>query len=102
FNRNAKFECAEFNGNARFHNTTFSEDMLFDQILFKGFADFSSAYFKKKNSFIAIHGNGYFSFKDTRFYFVPDFYQAHFIEAPQFDDSDFSKAIANRQYDNNG
>jgi hypothetical protein len=102
FNGNAKFESAVFEGNARFHNTTFSQDMLFDQILFKGFTDFSSAYFKKKISFIAIHGNGYFSFKDTRFYSVPDFNQAHFIEAPQFDESDFSKAIANRQYDNNG
>ena len=76
--------------------------MLFDQILFKGFADFSSADFKKKISFIAIHGNGYFSFKDTRFYLAPDFNQAHFIEAPQFDNSDFSKALNRSQSENEG
>lgn len=93
FRKDALFQSVEFNGNARFHEAEFHGEMLFDQILFKAFADFSNACFKKKISFIAIHGNGYFSFKNTTFCRVPDFNQAHFIEAPQFDDTDFSKAL---------
>jgi len=97
FSNNAVFDKVEFSGYARFHEAIFNGDALFDQISFKGFADFSGTQFKNEISFIAIHGNGYFSFKNTKFYLVPDFNQAHFTEAPQFDNSDFSKAINSSQ-----
>jgi len=97
FRNNAVFDRTEFSGYARFLGAIFSGDVLFDQILFKGFADFSYTIFEKKISFIAIQAYGFFSFKKAEFHLVPDFNQAHFIEAPQLDDSDFSRAIKYKQ-----
>ena len=101
FSNYTGFFGVEFIGSARFHYAIFSGKAFFDQSIFKASVDFSDTNFKNKISFLAIEGNSFFSFKDTRFFFVPDFNQAHFKEAPQFDISSFYKANSNNQSDTN-
>lgn len=94
---NAWFDNAIFSNEVYFENASFSGNARFTRTLFEGFTSFNETSFENRSSFIAIKGQSYFSFKDATFHLVPDFTQAHFIEAPQFDDSDFSKALNHKQ-----
>ncbi len=104
----AGFHSAEFNGDAWFDNATFRGDMWFNNVTFRGIArfnqilcegsaSFQKTQFEKEIFFIAMRGQRFFSFKAASFYFTPDFNQAHFTEAPQLDDTDFSKALNHNQ-----
>ena len=74
FFRIALFNDAEFEGVARIMHCSFKSSVLFADSSFKKFA-----------SFRAVSGKGSFSLHNAKFSEVPDFTEAHFEEAPQFD-----------------
>ncbi|MFN5588264.1 MAG: pentapeptide repeat-containing protein [Holosporales bacterium] len=85
FNKAAHFNNTTFKKLARFKNATFRGDTLFDLATFHEQVDFSEATFKKTSSFKAIIAERLADFSNTNFDVVPDFRQAHFLEAPDLE-----------------
>ena len=90
------FQSAKFHYNASFLDAMFFRIALFNdaefegvarimQCSFKGSVLFADSSFKKFASFRAVSGKGSFSLHNVKFSEVPDFTEAHFEEAPQFD-----------------
>ena len=97
FSDRAVFWCAEFKSQADFMDAKFFRlayfkyaefecDAQFLQCSFKSAVYFGDSSFKKFASFKAIRGKSIFSLHNVKFRNVPDFTEAHFKEAPQFDD----------------
>jgi len=74
FERGAFFTRAQFFGDANFLQTRF-----------EGFTTFWDCYFQKAADFSAIDAKSIFDITDTKFCQTPDFFQAHFNEAPRLD-----------------
>lgn len=68
-----------------FSEVTFFDDTWFAQAGFKGHTSFEGATFEKDAFFAAIKAEGLFTLYNAKFLLVPDFEQAHFIEAPRLD-----------------
>jgi len=85
FCKDAWFLEASFDNEAWFRSTSFNGDANFTQVDFSGGATFDSANFGGSAIFRAAQCHGAFSFESTYFCHVPDFIQAHFSEAPHFD-----------------
>ena len=96
FSDRADFMETKFNSSADFVEATFFRDVYFGSAKFKDDADFqqcsfnSAVYFgassfKKLATFRGISGKSLFSLNNVKFSNVPDFREAHFEEAPQFD-----------------
>ena len=71
---------------ANFNNVEFEGDAEFLQCSFKSAVYFGDSSFQKSASFKAIRGKSIFTLHNVKFSNVPDFTEAHFKEAPQFDD----------------
>jgi hypothetical protein len=89
FTGEASFIGSVFETNVLFYETTFEDDVRFNQAIFKGHTGFTGSIFRKSSCFSAVRGQSFFTLKRTAFFFVPDFEQAHFAEAPRLDDSYF-------------
>ena len=96
FSDTALFVNAQFSADVNFRdaifcrlviveNTTFLGDVIFDRGVFKGTAHFTTSSFNKSAAFKAITGEGVFSLYSLQFSRLPDFTEAHFKEAPLFD-----------------
>ena len=83
FPGDAGFDAAKFSGVAGFRDATFSGDAWFQQSSFKGFTSFKDGTFNGPADFSAIKGETAFSLEGAGFNEVPDFYKAHFEEAPR-------------------
>ncbi|MEK7779581.1 MAG: pentapeptide repeat-containing protein [Pseudomonadota bacterium] len=92
------FTGATFNNIADFYKTTFCM-VVFKEAYFKKRVSFDEVIFEKESSFVAMNAQSFFSLEGTKFHFVPDFSQANFTQAPQFDATDFSHARKLEQYD---
>ena len=86
FNSTAYFGEAIFFRLAYFKLAEFEDDAEFLQCSFNGAVYFGDSSFKKFASFEAVSGKSIFSLHNVKFSNVPDFTEAHFEEAPQFDD----------------
>ena len=86
FKSNADFMEATFFRAALFNNAEFEGVALFLQCSFKGIVIFKESSFKNLAIFRAISGKGFFSLYNVKFSSLPDFTEAHFEEAPLFDD----------------
>ena len=82
----ADYMSATFSRATYFSNAEFEGSALFLQCSFNGGVYFGDSSFKKFASFKAVSSKGLFSLYDVKFSNVPDFTEAHFEEAPQFDD----------------
>ena len=85
FHYNANFLAAIFFRIALFNNAEFEGVARFMQCSFKSSVLFADSSFKKFASFRAVSGKGSFSLQNVKFSKVPYFTEAHFKEAPQFD-----------------
>jgi uncharacterized protein YjbI with pentapeptide repeats len=105
FNDNAEFAGARFDGNAGFNKASFKSYAHFNGARFAGSADFTQAvfefasfqdvYFEADSFFIAMRGQSFFSLTNARFLFLPNFEQAHFVEAPQLDNLNIQLTSSN-------
>ena len=105
FSGDADFLNTVFRHIAIFSNVTFSSNAAFFQCVFESATSFKESSFEKKAYFRAIIVKGAFSIDNVRFDRVPDFSEAHFEEAPLFDNVDlepehFSKITTDKS-DNN-
>ncbi|MER0171362.1 MAG: hypothetical protein DU489_12295 [Nitrosomonas sp.] len=91
------FSRASFSGYTDLSDVKFRGKTYFMQASFGGSVDFNQTTFESISVFAAIDGKGHFSFRYTEFHLAPDFNQAHFTEAPQFDNSDFSRALQTKE-----
>lgn len=85
FSDRADFQDVTFMRLAQFSNAKFLDNATFHQGVFKGPAYFRESLFKESAEFKAIKGKGSFSLYNVQFNHVPDFSEAHFEEAPLFD-----------------
>ena len=85
FNSKADFVEATFFRGAYFGSAKFEGDAKFQQCSFNSAVFFSASSFKKLATFRGISGKSLFSLNNVKFSDVPDFTEAHFEEAPQFD-----------------
>jgi len=106
FHGMASFTVAEFCGDANFGGVTFPEKAAFDYTTFFGLAKFIGATFQQTAKFemakfiaksdqpnaiafaaqfAAMKSEKFFNLYNARFEQVPDFVQAHFLEAPNLD-----------------
>ena len=85
FEGHAWFERSKFSGDARFGHTKFGGDARFTQAEFDGYTAFDNAKFDRVANFSAVTGITIFDLANARFWFLPDFTQAHFTEAPRLD-----------------
>ena len=85
FKSEANFWEAAFFRYTSFLNAEFDDVARFLQCSFKRAVTFRESSFKKIAIFRAISGKGLFSLYNVKFSKVPDFTEAHFEEAPQFD-----------------
>ena len=85
FKSAANFLEATFFRPVSFHSTEFEDVAQFVQCSFESAVNFGDSYFKKFASFKAVSGKGLFYLHNVKFINVPDFAEAHFQEAPQFD-----------------
>ena len=85
FKSRADFLEAEFFRFTSFQNAEFKDDAVFLQCSFKSAVTFGESSFKKFVIFKAISGKGLFSLYNVKFSDIPDFTEAHFEEAPLFD-----------------
>lgn len=81
----AQFRQSAFSDSALFRGATFAGEARFLQCVFNGFTSFNGARFETAADFRAIEGKSAFSLADVTFTAVPDFIQAHFVEAPRLD-----------------
>ena len=86
FKSQVDFMEATFFRFANFNKVKFEGDAEFLQCSFKSAVYFGDSSFKKFASFKAIRGKSIFTLHNVKFSNVPDFTEAHFKEAPQFDD----------------
>ena len=113
FQGTANFRSAKFHYNATFLDTKFFELASFRYAEFEDFAiflqcsfisgvTFANSSFKKSVNFNAVSSKGWFSLYNVKFSGVPDFTEAHFEEAPQFDNVELiSEGLKNFEvYDN--
>ena len=85
FKKKADFLEATFFRVASFKNAEFEGIAIFLQCSFNSAVSFKESAFKKFATFRAISGKGLFSLYNVKFGTVPDFTEAHFEEAPKFD-----------------
>ena len=85
FKSRADFLEAEFFRFTSFQNAEFEGNAVFLQCSFRSAVTFGESSFKKLVIFRAISGKGLFSLYKVKFSDVPDFTEAHFEEAPLFD-----------------
>lgn len=85
FQKAAWFLEAKFDNEAWFERARFYRDVDFSSASFRGGATFDWTMFDMSAVFRAAQCSGAFSFDSTAFGDVPDFIQAHFSEAPHFD-----------------
>ena len=85
FKSKADFIEVTFSRAAFFTNAEFEDVAIFLQCSFNSAVTFRESSFKKFVIFRAISGKGLFSLYNVKFSNVPDFTEAHFEEAPQFD-----------------
>jgi len=95
FFRDALFSNMTFSEFAFFHDTYFFENAAFGGSTFIGPANFANAKFianpdipgasARSTSFMAINSKKFFNLDGAKFEKVPDFTQAHFLEAPSLD-----------------
>ena len=88
FSDKADFRDAAFSRRVVFGGATFSDAVTFEQSSFEGPAYFGGSSFAQYAEFRAIRGKGLFSLNNVKFSRVPDFSEAHFEEAPRFDNVD--------------
>ena len=113
FQMTANFRSAKFHYDVTFLNTKFFELALFHYAEFEDFTmflqcsfisgvTFAHSSFKKSVNFNAVSSKGWFSLYNVKFSRVPDFTEAHFEEAPQFDNVELiSEGLKNFEvYDN--
>lgn len=82
------FEEVEFGNVVNFDYAEFRE-ANFNQSLFKGYSTFYKVIFSEYTTFASIKGEGFFSLDSAEFKTVPNFEQAHFLEAPNLDTTIF-------------
>lgn len=97
FSSTAWFDGATFSGTARFDGATFFGEAGFDVCTFERFATFANARFESGASFAAIRSDRGFSLANVNFATLPDFIQAHFVEAPRLDHWGMQRRIAERR-----
>ena len=85
FNSKADFVEATFFRAAYFGSAEFEDDAEFQQCSFNSAVYFGESSFKEHATFRGISGKSLFSLNNVKFSNVPDFTEAHFEEAPQFD-----------------
>ena len=93
FGGDARFEKAQFSGDARFEKAQFSGDAWFTTAHFIGYTVFRQTEFRKVAAFDAISVDSAFSLEGAIFHKLPDFRQAHFIEAPGLDSLILTKTV---------
>ena len=86
FKNGANYIDATFLGLTEFHDSEFEGAAMFLQCSFKRGVSFIGSSFKKIAMFKAVSGKGFFSVSNVKFSSLPDFTEAHFEEAPLFDD----------------
>ena len=86
FKNGASYIDAIFEGLTMFHDSEFEGAARFLQCSFKRGVSFIGSSFKKIAMFKAVSGKGLFSVSNVKFISLPDFTEAHFEEAPLFDD----------------
>ena len=86
FKNGANYMDATFLGLTAFHNSEFEGAAMFLQCSFKRSVSFVGSSFKKIAIFKAVSGKGFFSVSNVKFSSLPNFTEAHFEEAPLFDD----------------
>ena len=86
FKNEASYIDATFEGLTVFHDSEFEGAARFLQCSFKRGVSFIGSSFKKIAMFKAVSGKGLFSVSNVKFISLPDFTEAHFEEAPLFDD----------------
>ena len=86
FKNGANYMDATFLGLTAFHDSEFEGAAMFLQCSFKRSVSFVGSSFKKIAIFKAVSGKGFFSVSNVKFSSLPDFTEAHFEEAPLFDD----------------
>ena len=86
FKNGAIYIDATFEGLTVFHDSEFEGAARFLQCSFKRGVSFIGSSFKKIAMFKAVSGKGLFSVSNVKFISLPDFTEAHFEEAPLFDD----------------
>ena len=86
FKNGANYIEATFFRLTSFLNAEFEGVALFLQCSFKSAVSFKDSSFKEFASFKAVSGKGIFALNNVKFSSLPDFTEAHFEEAPIFDD----------------
>ena len=86
FKNGANYIEATFFRLTSFCNAQFEGIALFLQCSFKSAVSFKDSSFKEFASFKAVSGKGIFALNNVKFSSLPDFTEAHFEEAPIFDD----------------
>ena len=86
FKNEANYIDATFEGLTEFHDSEFEGAATFRQCSFKRGVSFIGSSFKKIAMFKAVSGKGFFSVSNVKFSSLPNFTEAHFEEAPLFDD----------------
>lgn len=85
FNESARFDKASLCSTAWFEDASFGWSAWFPQSVFKGYANFRRANFQGAASFNATMFERALTLEGAQFAQVPDFIQAHFVEAPLLD-----------------
>jgi hypothetical protein len=88
---NSIFNNVYFTENCTFVKCTFENKVSLFQSCFGGCVVFNDVIFKSDADFRAITSNRSFDLSNTTFYILPDFTQAHFIEAPRLDSMNIEK-----------
>ena len=90
---NADFRQATFEGFAWFWGTIFGGGSQFWGAVFQSHAEFCCTIHRVAANFLAVQGKSAFMMEGARFYEVPDFTQATFVEAPRLDDIEINRGI---------
>ena len=85
FANTASFKHVIFSGAATFCETMFSKEADFESATFAGHTEFNGTKFYNRAVFSSARSESAFSLAGTCFEQVPDFRQAHFLEAPNLD-----------------
>ncbi|MBL6928040.1 MAG: pentapeptide repeat-containing protein [Rhodospirillales bacterium] len=85
FLEDALFHGAKFSAAASFFDVNFDTVATFRRAFFADQTIFDFSKFQKQANFVAINSESHFRLEHTKFSQVPDFEQAHFVEAPRLD-----------------
>lgn len=85
FSKSVRFKEVEFAKGCGFSFAEFEDDTSFRYSKFNAPSTFASSRFHKRSDFGAIQVQSAFSLENAYFAEVPDFIQAHFLEAPRLD-----------------